>query len=322
VLILLGFIVEKKGKVVDTESFIRRARIKFGDKFDYSLTEFVSSQSKVKIICPIHSIFETSPSVHLRKEGGCKLCANSNNGKRARISQEDFISRSVDVHKNFYDYSKVEYVDYDTKVTIICPIHSDFIQTPDAHLHGKGCTKCGLAKLQKLNSSGAEKFIKSAEKLHSNFYDYSKVEYINNRTKVSVGCPSHGYFSVSPSNHLKGKGCPSCAKSGYDPFKEGSFYILSVGEEVIKFGITRVIERRLKDIQNDSVYPISVLYRFDFIDGSIPRAIENTILQDSSIIKEVVARADMKQGYTETTYLYNLPKILRIVENFNNDPSS
>lgn len=61
-----------------------------------------------------------------------------------------------------------------------------------------------MAKLTK------EEFIKKAQIVHRNRYDYSKVEYINNQTPVEIVCPTHGTFMQRPSNHLRGNGCPQC----------------------------------------------------------------------------------------------------------------
>jgi len=55
-----------------------------------------------------------------------------------------------------------------------------------------------------------EEFIKEARKKHSDKYDYSKIEYVNNHTKVCINCPEHGEFWQIPSSHLQGKGCPKC----------------------------------------------------------------------------------------------------------------
>ena len=56
-----------------------------------------------------------------------------------------------------------------------------------------------------------DKFIREAQSIHHNKYDYSKVEYANNKTKVCIVCPEHGEFWQTPSDHLNGKGCPQCA---------------------------------------------------------------------------------------------------------------
>ena len=53
-----------------------------------------------------------------------------------------------------------------------------------------------------------ENFIEKAKKIHGDKYDYSKVEYVNNRTKVCIICPEHGEFWQSPNKHLHTKyGC-------------------------------------------------------------------------------------------------------------------
>lgn len=60
----------------------------------------------------------------------------------AKLTTEEFIQRAQEVHGDRYDYSKVKYVNYKTKVLIICPIHGDFLQAPVNHLRGKECPKC------------------------------------------------------------------------------------------------------------------------------------------------------------------------------------
>lgn len=62
------------------------------------------------------------------------------------MTQEEFVMKSTSVHNNFYNYSKVEYKDEKTPVTIICPVHGEFSQRPERHLAGKGCPKCAWLK--------------------------------------------------------------------------------------------------------------------------------------------------------------------------------
>src|SRR3989304_6359270 len=58
--------------------------------------------------------------------------------------------------------------------------------------------------------STKEIFVKKAKEIHFNRYDYSKVDYVNNRVKVMIVCFEHGLFEQSPDNHLRNKGCPDC----------------------------------------------------------------------------------------------------------------
>jgi hypothetical protein len=126
-----------------------------------------------------------------------------------RLTQDEFIVKAMSIHGDKYDYSKVKYVKAITKVCIICKIHGEFWQIPSNHLIGKGCFLCGNYK-RKLNK---EEFIEKSLKSHKeNVYDYSKVEYVNNLTKVCIICNIHGEFWQIPINHMKGSNCPICSR--------------------------------------------------------------------------------------------------------------
>ena len=56
-----------------------------------------------------------------------------------------------------------------------------------------------------------DQFIFDANKIHCNRYSYSKTNYKTNKDKVCIICNRHGEFWQTPSNHLKGQGCPKCA---------------------------------------------------------------------------------------------------------------
>jgi len=123
------------------------------------------------------------------------------------LTTEIFIKRSIVIHKNKYDYSLVNYKNSRTKVKIICPIHGEFEQLPNNHLTGQICNEC--FKKSKLLTN--EIFIKRSNIIHNNKYDYSLVEYKNNKTKVKIICPIHGEFEQQPSKHLGGGGCRKCS---------------------------------------------------------------------------------------------------------------
>ena len=180
--------------------------------YKYDKTVVKGSKIPVTITCPIHGDFEQRPGDHLRG-CGCPLCGIEKSRKAKRNTTEGFIEKAKKVHGNKYDYSKVEYIDKLTPVIIICPIHGEFTQTPDTHLNGSGCQKCGVEKSKQTATSQkltTEKFIEKARKIHGDKYDYSKVEYVNSHTPVKIICKIHGEFEQSPTNHLCGKGCPIC----------------------------------------------------------------------------------------------------------------
>lgn len=186
------------------ESFIKESNEVHQCKYDYSGVDYKGVTTKVKIICPIHGEFWQAPRIHL-KGCGCPKCGFERQNDATRLTTEEFIIRANKIQGNKYDYSKVEYVDYNTKVCIICPEHGEFYQTPNKHLLGQGCPKCGNTKKLSLTE-----FIERSRKIHGNKYDYSKARYVNNGTKVCIICPIHGEFWQTPHNHLIGRGCNKC----------------------------------------------------------------------------------------------------------------
>ena len=200
-------------KKLTQEEFLERVKEVHCDTYRYDKTVVKGSKIPVIITCPIHGDFEQRPGDHLRG-CGCPLCGIEKSRKAKRNTTEEFIEKAKKVHGNKYDYSKVEYIDKLTPVIIICPIHGEFTQTPDTHLNGSGCQKCGVEKSKQTAASQkltTEKFIEKARKRHDDKYDYSKVEYVNSHTPVKIICKIHGEFEQSPTNHLSGKGCPICA---------------------------------------------------------------------------------------------------------------
>lgn len=187
-------------KKLTTEEFIVRAKALYGDKYDYSQTQYVDMRTNVTIICPKHGPFQQLPSNHLKNCGGCILC---NKVEGRRMTTSDFITRAKVSHDVDYDYSKVEYVNNRTPVCIGCKIHGDFWQAPYKHLTGQGCPKCA-----KNYKDDTVSFIEKARKVHGDLYDYSRVEYVDQHTKVCIIDPEYGEFWQQPNSHLNGRGSP------------------------------------------------------------------------------------------------------------------
>jgi len=190
------------GSLLTTEIFIEKANKKHNHKYDYSLTDYKSAKIKIKIICPDHGIFEQFPYNHSFGKGCLKCSLNRENRRSNSII---FIEKAISIHKDKYDYSKVEYIISDEKVIIICKIHGEFLQRPSTHLSGNGCIKCAYNKNRK-DDTILERFIQT----HGEKYDYSKVKYIRKDQHVIIICPTHGEFLQTPAIHLK-HGCAKCA---------------------------------------------------------------------------------------------------------------
>ncbi|MCK9445844.1 hypothetical protein M0Q50_03010 [bacterium] len=128
----------------NTKDFIKDCMIIHGNKYNYSLVEYINNYTKVKIICPEHGIFEQSPNSHLRGKG-CQKCYN----KKMKYNNDDFIKLSILKHGNKYNYSLVDYKHSNNNVEIICPEHGVFEQRSSSHINGSGCPMCNDSKGEK-----------------------------------------------------------------------------------------------------------------------------------------------------------------------------
>lgn len=130
------------GRGLNTEEWIERFKSVHGDKYDYSKVEYVDNSSKVCIICPEHGEFWQTPSKHYSNKQGCPICGKRKNGEAHRITKEKYIEKARKVHGDKYDYSKIEYDNLHSKITIICPKHGEFQQLAYDHTNGHGCPVC------------------------------------------------------------------------------------------------------------------------------------------------------------------------------------
>ena len=124
---------------------------------------------------------------------------------------EQFVKESQAVHGDRYDYSLSEYIGCKTKVLVICGVHKPFLISPDNHIRGKGCPECGKQKIAFARTSTSAIFVEKSQRIHNGKYNYSKIVYKSSKSKVIITCRIHGDFSQTPSDHLSGCGCPSCA---------------------------------------------------------------------------------------------------------------
>jgi 5-methylcytosine-specific restriction endonuclease McrA len=89
-----------KRKLLSIDEFIKKAKIKHNNKYDYSLVKYNDCKSKIKIKCPIHGIFEQNPNTHLYGSG-CYKCYHENNkgvnnpSWNPNLTKEDRIKRRL-----------------------------------------------------------------------------------------------------------------------------------------------------------------------------------------------------------------------------------
>lgn len=129
------------------EEFENKANIIHNEKYIYDRVDYINNWTNVMIGCPIHGYFPQTPHNHL-SGAGCPECKKITIGLKNKYTQDEFIEECKRVHGNKYIYTKVKYVDIYTPITIICPKHGDFTQSPRDHLQGCGCQKCRSSKME------------------------------------------------------------------------------------------------------------------------------------------------------------------------------
>lgn len=195
-------------KKLTTDEWIARATKKHGGEYGYSNAIYTKGSDQIEITCKVHGSVWQNASNHL-SGARCLDCAGTR-----RLTTDAWILLANAVHDGIYDYSKVEYKNATTRVTIICQYHGEFEQIPRDHRDGHGCTQCATESRTLIGRGIAKNttasYITSAMEKHDGFYDYSQTIYETSRKHVTIICPEHGPFSTRASSHLLGTGCGKC----------------------------------------------------------------------------------------------------------------
>ena len=144
------------------------------------------------------------------------LKGSSNPSIKNVIKKEKYLLKKFNfVHKNKFTYPVFKYVSYKQKIKIKCKDHGIFKQKIENHVNGNGCPKCAK------NIDDFDSVVIKANEVHSGKYKYPLQIYKNNKQKLKIECPIHGYFQQVCEYHLSGCGCQKCGKEGRRANKGG-----------------------------------------------------------------------------------------------------
>ena len=207
--------------IINNEEFLKRAKEKHGDFYDYSEIQCNGIRSFVIIKCPYHGPFSQIVQAHIHNGQGCSKCF-----QQKRLTIIGFNKKACLIHNNKYDYSVTNLLDRDSngKISIRCKEHDFiFLVRPADHIHPRkkyGCPKCGknikktkITTRNKKNIIGTDEFIKRSIQIHGDLYNYEDVIYLKIDKQVIIKCKIHKEFLQTPREHLNGCGCPKCANS-------------------------------------------------------------------------------------------------------------
>lgn len=161
-----GVSITRKNKA--KEAFIKKLDSSF------ELIEYTSPTS-VKVKCKKCGFIRDTTSNNIHRFG-CKRCSSIKINEDRKFTNEIFIEKAKNIHGNFYDYSNVEYINFNTKVSIICPKHGEFWQSPAKHLFGQNCPKC--------KESGGESIIRTILEENNITYVQEKIIKLYKAIKV------------------------------------------------------------------------------------------------------------------------------------------
>lgn len=201
-----------------TEDFIRKAREVHGDKFDYSLVEYVRATDKVNIICPIHGVFEQTPNGHLSMGQGCPKCAREYIGS---LKRKETLQKFENKIKEFggdyqYEYPTNGDLHAHSYIKVVCPTHGESNKSvSDFYKSNTPCRKCSMDIITQSRTWTPEIFLEKARaKFGDKFkYHFSTEEPFNSYTRINIECKKHGITTNTIAQEvLRSKhGCNVCA---------------------------------------------------------------------------------------------------------------
>ena len=290
-----------------TELFIEKSKLIHGDKYDYFKVDYIKSKVNVIITCKVHGDFLQTPNNHLRG-ANCNKCCVITNSEKKKITSHEFIKRCNEIHGDRYDYTKVDYIDANTKVIIICKEHGEFYKTPSKHTNAKqGCAKCSGYYIPT-----TDEFIENARLVHGDKYDYSKVDYKYSKEDVIIICKIHGDFLQRPGNHIKSKqGCPKCGgscKSNTIEFIEKSIKIHS---DIYDYSKVNYIDATTKIIISCKIHGDFEQKPYSHLNGhGCYMCCKNRKLNTIEFIEKAKLIHGDKYDYSKVDYKYNDEKVI------------
>ena len=151
------------------------------------LEEYKGANEKIGFICnECGHIWKTTARSVINSKSGCPKCGVAK--KRRETAKRKFLEKLDPQFELIY------YNDPDN-VSVKCKNCGKIRVTTSNNILRYGCKHCSMLKVGETLKYTTEQFIEKAKNIHGDKYDYSKVNYINNKTEVIIICPEHGEFS-------------------------------------------------------------------------------------------------------------------------------
>lgn len=196
-----------------------------------------------------------------------------------KLNREDVIRKCVEIHGDFYDYSKMIFTRAHDKVEIVCPKGHSFFMSPSNHYHSSHPQGCSICSGKGPGKNLGDIFITKARNIFGDTFEYIG-EYVDSKTSIEMRCTIHNnYVSQSPVGHLQNKNpCKECYKlkklahrpSPYNVTKalRGDFnypsyiYLIRLHNETesfLKVGVSKNVNRRILEFKTKG-YLVDIIF--------------------------------------------------------------
>lgn len=304
-------------KVIERCKLVDHTFLGFSGEWKGKLTRSV-------IQCNKHgSVYDVSSNSFYAKKVivGCPQCRG--------VMTEEEATKFIEEKCKDLDYEFLGFVggwkSQITKMILRCKKHDHIWKNTkffDFKNHGTcGCKKCAAEQFKTEYVVPVENALSRIEdKCKKLGYEYIGVdgEWIGTANSwIKLKCTKHdAEFSVRYCTFSRNaKGCPKCSSSGYRPSEMGYFYIQTLDDKFIKFGVTNELpETRMKQHMQKSKFAHKLVYVKQSVDGWIPWELEKEIKRTYQC--GVVDKSMLKDGYTETLHITDLDSIIKLADTY------
>lgn len=243
----------------DLQKALETAAEVHGGFYCYDRVQYKYARQKVEIVCPDHGPFWQRIAHHINGHK-CRKCAARALSAKVLPPFDEFKAAALAVHAGRYGYPGQPYAGKHSKVSVVCPEHGPFLQRASRHLSGRGCATCAQLGVSSARRLDTDTFINRAKSVHGDKYDYAPSHYTLSHRPLAIRCPEHGDFWQQPANHTSGKGCPQCARYGFQQGHPAFLYILYSGPaNAFKIGVTNKPGQRLPRLTQATPFTFDVL---------------------------------------------------------------
>lgn len=291
--------------------------------------EYLGKRTKLKLVCPLHGVFNNISIDKFQQGGGCSKCGRARS-VAARIIPDSSHTTTFMLTGKFKEgttfkrnTSKVDAKGRKSYWDYTCPVCSN-----DEYVKAGVCTGVFTSSTGNLKKGTLTCRCSTAYRFTKPQWEYRLTKECERRGYVFIGwrgkrwesrakfiykCPLHGEQSAKIANFLTHHGCPACAGQS-----QHQCYINVVKDRnlpvALKLGITKDSTARLRQQNSNNLFQMEQVVVYEFPTVESCKAAEKSCLSELNC--GVLSARELQDGYTETVALTDYDKVVSIYERF------